>query len=489
MKKFISLFLAFSLLFTVGCSDSDTEEPKKPSDEEEPTPPPGPDPEEKLTFEVDIQTRSREIELRVTPSNDDKYFFASYMSREVWDQGSFDQFPESLKEFWVSIMEGYVDDETGLEQYLFKGPYFNTFKSPQATPETDYVACVFGIEPDFSFTTDITSIPFSTKEREGDRVEGVKFQILATSVTAYGAVLNYKIEGPEVTWLSFVDLKENFTEDYGNDALAFVTAERNRYETVLISNGKTWSNSLRTSTNFDETWNIFGSDTEYVAVAVGISEDGALITDPSEPYIFRTKKEGTGVDIVKETEHFRFSLTNMTTTSCNWAVEPLTEGGEWDLMFADAMPDSYLQDMYSIDDISGFDEIVTEIFDMQICREFWYKPSKELYLATYPNYFQKSFKTDPDGLVYEFSFREFANEGYDMTKPCVLAAFPIKPDLDFDWTTFNWEEAVIPHSTAGETEYIEFMAPVAEEEEPANFELPAGADPADWMHYYRLAHL
>lgn len=481
MKKTFSLLLSLAFVLAAGCSDSN-EPPVTPDPPEPPTPP-----TEELTFEVTVETTARSIEMTVKPSDDTKTYFASYMQKEIFVGMAFDQFPESLKEFWVTYLEDYKDPEAGLANYLFMGEKTQSFTGANALPGKEFVTCVFGCEVDGTITTEVFTQPFATKELEGTKIEGVTFDISTKSLTSYGAVLNYKVGGPEVKWLSFVQLKNNFEIDYDSDPLAFVKAERDRFDQMLLNGGKEWSEYLRTSRDFDEAWKNFGSETDYVSVAVGIDENGAIVTDPSEPFYFRTKKDGAGIDIVEETEHFRFTITNLTTTRCVWAVEPLYEPGEWDYMFADALPGDYMQKVYNTD-MSQFNTFASEVFDSEICRKFWYAPSKEDYLIQYPNFYQKSFLTSLEGTKLGVSFQEYEQEGFDLSLPFVVAAFTTKPDLDFDWTTFDWENGVYPRSTIGETESIEFMIPTPEEEVPESSYLPAGADRADRFHYYRMAN-
>jgi hypothetical protein len=440
-----------------------------------------------MTFQVEIETTSRRIDLDVIPSKDDQYYFASYMEESIYEQMGFAEHPEEFKAFWIAYLEDYVNEEYDLSHFLWKGPSSQTFEGLSAMPGKDYVTCIFGIEPDFKYTTEIHTERFSTKPRQGTPVEGVTFEITAPQISSFGASINYKVAGPEVTWLSFLQTKTNFDADYEGDASKFLTAERDRFERTLISQGRTWSNYLRTATDFDEQWDILDSETEYVIVAAGISEDGAIITEPSAPFVFATKKSGTGVDIVQETEHFRFSITNLTGEKCRWAVEPLETPGEYDYMYAEAMPLEAYPDVTGTDDLTQFGAIVSDIFNRNICREFWYKPNPDnaMYLEAFELYYWKSFLTDPDGFPMEYSFREWSAEGYDMTQPNILIAFPVHPQTDFDWSTFDWENEVLPQSTFGATEYIEFTAPAAEPE-PAPLTLPASVNPADRFAYYRI---
>lgn len=474
MKKIT--YLLFALLFAAACSNEGGGN----------NPPEPPQPEE-MTFEVDIQTTSRQIDIKVTPSDNTKYYCATYMVRELYDGLGFAGNPEYFKEYWALYLSDYITEESDLSQFLNKGESSQTFTGKNAMPETDYVACIFGIEPDLTFTTEIKTVPFSTKEREGTWVDGVTFEISCMQTSSFGAVLNYKVSGPDVTWLSFVDFKEKFDLDFKGSAEAFVTYERNRFDQILSSSTQDWTNHLRPAKDFDETWNNMGPDTEYVAVAVGISTDGKLITEPSEPFFFRTKKEGTGVDIVEDTEHFRFHITNLTTQRCQWAVEPLAEPGQYEYMYAETMPKEAYPDLTGLEDIAQFNAFLSEIFDREVCRAFWDSPSQEKYLQAYSSYYQKSFMTDLDGQPLLLSFQEWAGDGYDVTKPFVVMAFPIEPQLDFDWTTWDWDNYVTPQSTYGAVEFIEFTAPQPEPD-PEALALPADADPADRMHYYRLAN-
>ena len=350
-----------------------------------------------MTFQVEIETTSRRIDLDVIPSKDDQYYFASYMEESIYEQMGFAEHPEEFKAFWIAYLEDYVNEEYDLSHFLWKGPSSQTFEGLSAMPGKDYVTCIFGIEPDFKYTTEIHTERFSTKPRQGTPVEGVTFEITAPQISSFGASINYKVAGPEVTWLSFLQTKTNFDADYEGDASKFLTAERDRFERTLISQGRTWSNYLRTATDFDEQWDILDSETEYVIVAAGISEDGAIITEPSAPFVFATKKSGTGVDIVQETEHFRFSITNLTGEKCRWAVEPLETPGEYEYMYAEAMPLEAYPDVTGTDDLTQFGAIVSDIFNRNICREFWYKPNPDnaMYLEAFELYYWKSFLTDP----------------------------------------------------------------------------------------------
>lgn len=441
-----------------------------------------------MTFQVDIQTTSRQIVMDVTPSIEDQYYFALYMSKSIFDDMGFATNPDELKAFWIAYLEDYVSEDRDLSYYLWTGPSSQTFTGMNALPDQEFMACVFGIEPDFKFTTDIYTQAFSTKPYEGTPVEGVSFEITLKQATSFGGILNYKVTGPEVTWISFLQTKDNFVTDYGSDAAKFARTERNRFDQTLISQGRKWSQYLRTETDFDEQWDILESNTEYVVVAVGISEDGAILTDPSEPFYFTTKETGTGIDIVRETENFRFSITNLTSESCNWTVEPLAAPGETDYMYAEAMPLVAYPDMTGTDDLTEFGTVVSGIFDTEICRAFWFKPNPDyaMYLEAFELFYWKSFTVDPDGDPLGYSFREWSAEGYDiMTQPSILLAFPVHPQTDFDWSTFNWEEGVLPHSTFGATEYIEFLPPTTEPE-PATFTLPLDVDPKDRFAYYRI---
>lgn len=479
MNRFFShlLYAAAGLMLFTACSDDNNtgggeEEPPKP---------------EVMTFEVDIQTTSRQIIMDVTPSIEDQYYFAIYMSKSIYDDMGFATNPEEFKAFWIAYLEDYVSEDRDLSYYLWTGPSSQTFTGLNALPDQEFMACVFGIEPDFKFTTDIYTQAFSTKPYEGTPVEGVSFEISLKQATSYGGVLNYKVTGPEVTWLSFLQTKDNFMADYDGDAVKFLTVERNRFDQTLITQGRKWSQYLRTGTDFDEQWDILEANTEYVVVAAGISEDGAILTDPSEPFFFTTKATGTGIDIVQETEHFRFSITNLNSETCNWAVEPLQALGETEYMYAEAMPLEAYPEMTGSDDLTEFGTVVSGIFDNEICREFWFKPNPDhaMYLAAFELFYWKSFATDADGNLLDYSFRDWSADGFDMTKPNVLLAFPIQPDTEFDWSTFDWENGVLPHAIPGTCEYIEFTAPT-EEPEPATFSLPQDVDPKDRFAYYRV---
>ena len=199
-----------------------------------------------MTFQVEIETTSRRIDLDVIPSKDDQYYFASYMEESIYEQMGFAEHPEEFKAFWIAYLEDYVNEEYDLSHFLWKGPSSQTFEGLSAMPGKDYVTCIFGIEPDFKYTTEIHTERFSTKPRQGTPVEGVTFEITAPQISSFGASINYKVAGPEVTWLSFLQTKTNFDADYEGDASKFLTAERDRFERTLISQGRTWSNYLRT---------------------------------------------------------------------------------------------------------------------------------------------------------------------------------------------------------------------------------------------------
>ncbi len=474
------LYAAAGLMLFTACSD-DNKTPDEGGGE-----PVVPEPE-MMTFQVDIETTSRRIDIDITPSKDDQYYFASYMSKSLYDDMGYADHQDEFKAFWIGYLEDYVSEDRDLSFYLWKGFSSQTFDGLNALPGQNFVLCVFGIEPDFKYTTDIYTEAFSTKPYQGTPVEGVTFDISLKQTTSFGGTINYKVSGPEVTWISFLQTKANFDTDYEGNATRFLTAERNRFDQTLISQGRTWSNYLRTATDFDEQWDILDSNTEYVIVAAGISEDGAIITDPSEPFFFTTKKTGAGIDIVQETAHFRFSITNLTSEKCRWTVEPLATPGETDYMYAEGMPLEGYPDMTGSDDLTQFGAVVTDIFNREICREFWFKPNPDqaMYLEAFELYFWRSFVADIDGSPMEYSFRDWSGEGYDMTKPNILIAFPVQPQTDFDWSTFDWDNEVIPHATFGPAEYIEFTAPT-EEPEPANLSLPADLDPDDRFVYYRI---
>ncbi len=156
-----------------------------------------------------------EAVVRVVPSDDGTRYFYTVLEKELFDKAQAEEggiFADDMVFFeYMAQMDNLTVEQT-INQMTTKGA--NTLRYVSLSPETDYYAYAYGLEPNGFVTTELYAEPFRTKAPERRECT---FEITVEQITATGATVTVIPSDKELTYLGQYITDEQIAQGGGGD--------------------------------------------------------------------------------------------------------------------------------------------------------------------------------------------------------------------------------------------------------------------------------
>ena len=250
------------------------------------------------TFNISVSDiTANSAQVSVTPSNNDTYYF------DVIDKAIFDQYANKkdfanevvsmLQELYESYGYTLADAlSSGADGYFYDG---------DLDANTEYYAVAFGVSSNGAITTDVTTKLFKTLEGSGndDVVSNNTFNISVSGITANSAQVDVVVSNNDTYYFDVVD---KVVLDQYSDKKAFASELVGELVEYLGAYGIPLEYALSTGNDgyfFDGN---LDANTEYYAIAFGVSSNGTITTDVTTKLFTTLEGSGntgnTGADVV-----------------------------------------------------------------------------------------------------------------------------------------------------------------------------------------------
>lgn len=277
MKKFFvyaSLLLIGGGFLLTGCQKTPIE------------PDPDPDPEVKADFSfktTDLTQAS--FGVAITPEDKSMTYYYGLVSKsdyetygggEALQTANLESFKELAAANGMSLDELLVSELRSGEQ---------TYETRLLAPGTEYVFYAYGLSTEGTVLTDVNTYEFASPATAF--ISGVTFEITAPKLTPTSFTLNVKPSSPDVFYYSDVMLASEY-EEYCQSSPENVGAFVKSYlETVKEAEdyaGLSWpyfiaNITFRGESSDSESFVNLLPETTYYAFAVGVANDGTIVTD------------------------------------------------------------------------------------------------------------------------------------------------------------------------------------------------------------------
>ena len=218
-----------------------------------------------------------EAVVQVVPSDDETRYFYAVLEKETFDKAQSEEggiFAADMVFFeYMAQMDNLTVEQT-INQLTTKGG--NTMRYVSLSPETDYYAYAYGLEPDGFVTTELYAEPFRTKAPERRECT---FEITVEQITATGATVTVIPSDKELTYLGQYITDEQIAQGGGD----LETYYANYFRAMADMAGVPVSEVVAQDVITDDLVGVRLTDlTEgetYNVFAVGVDAYGNFITD------------------------------------------------------------------------------------------------------------------------------------------------------------------------------------------------------------------
>ena len=240
------------------------------------------------TFNISVSNiTANSAQVNVTPSNSDTYYF------DVIDKVIFDQYANKkdfANEVVSMVQEMYESYGYTLADALSSGAD-SYFYDGDLDANTEYYAVAFGVSSNGAITTDVTTKLFKTLEGSGNDggVSNNTFNISVSGITANSAQVDVATSNSDTYYF---DVIEKATLDQYSDKKVFATELISEVTAYLETYDIPLEYALSSGADGYFYDGILSANTEYYAVAFGVSSNGAITTDVTTKLF--TTLEGSG---------------------------------------------------------------------------------------------------------------------------------------------------------------------------------------------------
>lgn len=271
------------------------------------------------TFRIEIpEVAASEATVRFIPSDETTRYFYTVLEREIFDKAQAEDgiFADDMQVFeYMAQMDNQTVEAT-IRQMTVTGT--KTQKYVSLSPDTDYYAYAYGLEPDGFVTTELYLEPFRT---QAPSHRECTFEITVEGITATEATVSVIPSDKQITYLGQYITDEQIAQGGGGDLQTYYA---NYFRAMADMAGVPVSEvvaqevitgdlvaSRITGLTEGETYNVF---------AVGVDAYGNFITDVELVRFEALNTAGPG-----GSTPFTLALTDLSDTSVRLEVTP--DGG------------------------------------------------------------------------------------------------------------------------------------------------------------------
>ena len=250
------------------------------------------------TFNISVSNiTANSAQVNVTPSNNDTYYF------DIIDKVILDQYANKkdfASEVVSMVQELYESYGYTLADALSSGAV-GYFYDGDLDANTEYYAVAFGVSSNGAITTDVTTKLFKTLESGGndDVVSNNTFNISVSNIAANSAQVDVATSNSDTYYFDVIE--KEYLDQYADkkvfaaELVSELTAYLETYGIPLEYALSSGADGYFYDGNLD-------ANTEYYAIAFGVSSNGAITTDVTTELFKTLEGSGntgnTGADVV-----------------------------------------------------------------------------------------------------------------------------------------------------------------------------------------------
>ena len=312
---------------------------------------PGTDPAETSDFRFETTDLTQaSFGVTITPEDQQMTYYYGLVSKSDYDEyGGGELLQQANLEYFESIA---AENGTTLDELLVAElrSGIQEYSTILLDPGTEYIFYAYGLSTEGEALTDVNTYGFTAPAAEF--IEGVEFEITGTDITPTSFTLNVTPNNPDIFYFSDVFLASQYQEYCGGTPEGIGPFVKSYLETVKASENYsqyTWPYivsglTFRGASSDSESFVNLLPETTYYAFAVGVANDGTIVTDATVAEI-----------VTSETPKNEYSVKNERVTDVTYSASVTATQSE---TFAVMMERQYF---FSDDDTDA--EIISALYE------------------------------------------------------------------------------------------------------------------------------
>ena len=312
---------------------------------------PGTDPAETSDFRFETTDLTQaSFGVTITPEDQQMTYYYGLVSKSDYDEyGGGELLQQANLEYFESIA---AENGTTLDELLVAElrSGIQEYSTRLLDPGTEYIFYAYGLSTEGEALTDVNTYGFTAPEAEF--IESVEFEITGTDITPTSFTLNVTPNNPDIFYFSDVFLASQYQEYCGGTPEGIGPFVKSYLETVKASENYsqyTWPYivsglTFRGASSDSESFVNLLPETTYYAFAVGVANDGTIVTDATVTEI-----------VTSETPKNEYSVNNERVTDVTYSASVTATQSE---TFAVMMERQYF---FSDDDTDA--EIISALYE------------------------------------------------------------------------------------------------------------------------------